>query len=144
MIRSTPGVRSDLFARPLDQTRLTDFFGGVSQVELCVGEDVGGAAGAPGEEEKEDARRDSEEKEDRAVADESGSAALQRPARPPRARRRRALDPLHASQQPAHEPAGGAATSRQASHGALAAAGAVGLLHAGGALLGQRKGRREG
>jgi len=33
-INSHPGVRNDLFKRPLDQTRITDFFGGVSQVEV--------------------------------------------------------------------------------------------------------------
>ncbi|GAA5977643.1 hypothetical protein JCM11641_006887 [Rhodosporidiobolus odoratus] len=34
IIHSTPGVRSDLFNRPLSETLLTDFFGGVSEVEL--------------------------------------------------------------------------------------------------------------
>lgn len=38
-MRSTPGVRSDLFPRPPDKTLLTDFFGGVSQVEV-VAEDA--------------------------------------------------------------------------------------------------------
>jgi hypothetical protein len=33
-IKSHPGVRSDLFNRPLSQTLLTDFFGGVSQIEV--------------------------------------------------------------------------------------------------------------
>ncbi|KAJ3515548.1 hypothetical protein NLJ89_g1694 [Agrocybe chaxingu] len=33
-INSHPGVRSDLFSRPLDKTRITDFFGGVAQVEI--------------------------------------------------------------------------------------------------------------
>jgi hypothetical protein len=33
-MHSNAGVRSDLFQRPLDETLLTDFFGGVSQVEL--------------------------------------------------------------------------------------------------------------
>ncbi|KAG6860446.1 glycosylphosphatidylinositol anchor biosynthesis [Termitomyces sp. Mi166 len=33
-INSHPGVRNDLFNRPLDQTLITDFFGGVSQVEV--------------------------------------------------------------------------------------------------------------
>ncbi|KAF8155499.1 peptidase C13 family-domain-containing protein [Crassisporium funariophilum] len=33
-INSNPGVRSDLFKRPLDKTRITDFFGGVAQVEV--------------------------------------------------------------------------------------------------------------
>lgn len=36
MIHSTPGVRSDLFKRPLNETLLTDFFGGVSDVELLT------------------------------------------------------------------------------------------------------------
>ncbi|GAA5921447.1 hypothetical protein JCM1841_005825 [Sporobolomyces salmonicolor] len=34
IIHSTPGVRSDLFQRPLSETLLTDFFGGVSEVEF--------------------------------------------------------------------------------------------------------------
>ncbi|KAJ7133998.1 peptidase C13 family-domain-containing protein [Mycena crocata] len=33
-IHSEPGVRSDLFPRPLDEVRITDFFGGVAQVEM--------------------------------------------------------------------------------------------------------------
>ncbi|CBQ69539.1 probable GPI8-GPI-anchor transamidase [Sporisorium reilianum SRZ2] len=33
-IESDPGVRSDLFSRDLGQTKVTDFFGGVSQVDL--------------------------------------------------------------------------------------------------------------
>ncbi|KAG2172144.1 hypothetical protein INT44_006613, partial [Umbelopsis vinacea] len=33
-IKSTPGIRSDLFRRPLDQVRVTDFFGSVQRVEL--------------------------------------------------------------------------------------------------------------
>ncbi|PPQ77458.1 hypothetical protein CVT26_005844 [Gymnopilus dilepis] len=33
-IGSHPGVRSDLFNRPLDKTLITDFFGGVAQVEI--------------------------------------------------------------------------------------------------------------
>ncbi|KAJ7717729.1 peptidase C13 family-domain-containing protein [Mycena maculata] len=42
-IGSDPGVRADLFPRPLDEVRITDFFGGVAQVEVqppCVAEDV--------------------------------------------------------------------------------------------------------
>lgn len=38
-MKSTPGVRSDLFSRPLGKTLLTDFFGGVSQAEV-VAEDA--------------------------------------------------------------------------------------------------------
>ena len=34
-INSHPGVRSDLFQRPLDNTLITDFFGGISQVEVA-------------------------------------------------------------------------------------------------------------
>lgn len=34
IIHSTPGVRTDLFHRSLDSVRITDFFGGVAQVEL--------------------------------------------------------------------------------------------------------------
>jgi phosphatidylinositol glycan class K len=33
-IHSTPGVRSDLFPRPLDKVLVTDFFGSVQNVEL--------------------------------------------------------------------------------------------------------------
>lgn len=35
-MRSTPGVRSDLFRRPLNRALLTDFFGGVSQAEVVA------------------------------------------------------------------------------------------------------------
>jgi len=38
-MKSTPGVRADLFSRPLDKALLTDFFGGVSQAEV-VAEDA--------------------------------------------------------------------------------------------------------
>ena len=34
LIHSTPGVRTDLFRRPLDQVRITDFFGNVQSVEI--------------------------------------------------------------------------------------------------------------
>ena len=34
IIRSHPGVRSDLFHRPLEQTLITDFFGGVAHAEV--------------------------------------------------------------------------------------------------------------
>jgi phosphatidylinositol glycan class K len=34
VIRSHAGVRSDLFRRPLDKTRIADFFGGVAQAEV--------------------------------------------------------------------------------------------------------------
>ena len=33
-IHSHAGVRSDLFHRPLEETRITDFFGAVAQVEV--------------------------------------------------------------------------------------------------------------
>ncbi|KIO26053.1 hypothetical protein M407DRAFT_8038 [Tulasnella calospora MUT 4182] len=39
-IRSHAGVRSDLFNRPLDQTLITDFFGGVAQVEVLYEQDT--------------------------------------------------------------------------------------------------------
>lgn len=39
ILRSNPGVRTDLFARKLDETLLTDFFGGVSDVELTADDD---------------------------------------------------------------------------------------------------------
>ena len=35
-IRSLPGVRSDLFHRPLEQTLITDFFGGVAHAEVIT------------------------------------------------------------------------------------------------------------
>ncbi|KAI0295732.1 peptidase C13 family-domain-containing protein [Russula brevipes] len=34
VIRSNPGVRSDLFHRPLERTLITDFFGGVAHAEI--------------------------------------------------------------------------------------------------------------
>lgn len=34
LIHSTPGVRTDLFRRPLDQVKITDFFGNVQNVEV--------------------------------------------------------------------------------------------------------------
>lgn len=39
-INSHPGVRTDLFKRSLDKTRITDFFGGVAQVEIVPPLDV--------------------------------------------------------------------------------------------------------
>jgi phosphatidylinositol glycan class K len=39
-MKSTPGVRSDLFPRPLTKTLLTDFFGGVSQAEVVTEEAI--------------------------------------------------------------------------------------------------------
>ncbi|KIM37229.1 hypothetical protein M413DRAFT_31151 [Hebeloma cylindrosporum] len=39
-INSHPGVRTDLFRRSLDKTRITDFFGGVAQVEIVPPLDV--------------------------------------------------------------------------------------------------------
>ena len=35
-IRSRPGVRFDLFHRPLEQTLITDFFGGVAHAEVIT------------------------------------------------------------------------------------------------------------
>ena len=35
-IRSQAGVRSDLFHRPLEQTLITDFFGGVAHAEVIT------------------------------------------------------------------------------------------------------------
>ncbi|BGP07928.1 hypothetical protein JCM10049v2_003773 [Rhodotorula toruloides] len=46
IIHSTPGVRKDLFHRPLDEALLTDFFGGVSEVELLAEEAAGVGAAA--------------------------------------------------------------------------------------------------
>ncbi|KZT66084.1 hypothetical protein DAEQUDRAFT_485395 [Daedalea quercina L-15889] len=42
---SHPGVRSDLFHRPLDKTLVTDFFGGVAQVEIIPPAPQDAAAG---------------------------------------------------------------------------------------------------
>jgi phosphatidylinositol glycan class K len=39
-INSHPGVRTDLFKRSLDKTRITDFFGGVAQVEIVPPLDI--------------------------------------------------------------------------------------------------------
>ena len=39
-MRSTPGVRSDLFPRPLGKALVTDFFGGVSQAEVVAEEAI--------------------------------------------------------------------------------------------------------
>lgn len=54
IIGSNAGVRSDLFNRPLDKTLLTDFFGGVSQVELS--EPLGFRDASGVKEEEEDVR----------------------------------------------------------------------------------------
>ncbi|KAK7044918.1 GPI-anchor transamidase [Favolaschia claudopus] len=43
-IHSDPGVRSDLFRRPLSEVRITDFLGGVAQVEVGEGVPVDTAA----------------------------------------------------------------------------------------------------
>ena len=40
LMHSTPGIRTDLFARSPSETLLTDFFGGVSQVDLLIDDDV--------------------------------------------------------------------------------------------------------
>jgi glycosylphosphatidylinositol transamidase (GPIT) subunit GPI8 len=39
-IKSHPGLRTDLFPYNLNETLVTDFFGGVSQVEVTEGEPV--------------------------------------------------------------------------------------------------------
>ncbi|KAG0224653.1 peptidase C13 family-domain-containing protein [Mortierella sp. GBAus27b] len=41
LLRSTPGVRSDLFKRPLDQVLLTDFFGNVQGIEVTESKEKG-------------------------------------------------------------------------------------------------------
>ncbi|KAK3808609.1 MAG: peptidase C13 family-domain-containing protein [Benniella sp.] len=41
LLRSTPGVRADLFHRPLDQVLLTDFFGNVQNIELTESNEKG-------------------------------------------------------------------------------------------------------
>ncbi|KAH7042345.1 peptidase C13 family-domain-containing protein [Linnemannia elongata] len=40
LLQSTPGVRDDLFDRPLDEVLLTDFFGNVQNVELTESKEV--------------------------------------------------------------------------------------------------------
>jgi GPI-anchor transamidase subunit K len=40
LIHSTPGIRTDLFRRPLDQVKITDFFGNVQSVEIGGEEQV--------------------------------------------------------------------------------------------------------
>ena len=40
LIHSTPGVRTDLFRRRLDEVKITDFFGNVQSVEIGGGEVV--------------------------------------------------------------------------------------------------------
>ncbi|KDQ06883.1 hypothetical protein BOTBODRAFT_167595 [Botryobasidium botryosum FD-172 SS1] len=45
-IKSHPGVRADLFPRPVHETLVTDFFGGVAQVEL-IDDDSEPARGTP-------------------------------------------------------------------------------------------------
>ncbi|GAA6050191.1 hypothetical protein JCM3770_000446 [Rhodotorula araucariae] len=125
IIRSTPGVRSDLFHRPLNETLLTDFFGGVSQVELSHGAEEGegepgAGAGEPG----------AGAGEPSALA--PGALAL-RPKRPRRQRRRGPAPPAQDA---------AATTTLLAAQRALAPLAAVGLLHTGALLLGRRKRRR--
>ncbi|KAJ7665892.1 peptidase C13 family-domain-containing protein [Mycena polygramma] len=43
-IHSEPGVRSDLFGRPLEEVRITDFLGGVAHVEVGAGVEAGAVA----------------------------------------------------------------------------------------------------
>ncbi|KAG1843126.1 peptidase C13 family-domain-containing protein [Suillus subalutaceus] len=43
-IYSHPGIRSDLFRRPLDKTLITDFFGGVAQAEVFPLQDIVGSS----------------------------------------------------------------------------------------------------
>lgn len=52
-------MRSDLFRRPLEEVRITDFFGGVAHVE--VGAATGGGAGVDREDHGEDRAPDWEE-----------------------------------------------------------------------------------
>ncbi|GAA5907208.1 hypothetical protein JCM8208_006720 [Rhodotorula glutinis] len=129
VIRSTPGVRSDLFPRPLDQTLLTDFFGAVSQVELSGSE--GEAAQGEASEEEEPRQND------------FAAAGRRSSMRTTSRRARRA--PVAASPRPSAgvdgEPAAWSTARR--TQGALAAAAAVGLLHVGGMLHGRRKRQRE-
>ncbi|KAG1898457.1 peptidase C13 family-domain-containing protein [Suillus fuscotomentosus] len=43
-IYSHPGIRSDLFRRPLDKTLITDFFGGIAQAEAFPLQDIVGSS----------------------------------------------------------------------------------------------------
>ncbi|KDQ58649.1 hypothetical protein JAAARDRAFT_128569 [Jaapia argillacea MUCL 33604] len=52
-IHSHPGVRSDLFNRPLDKTLITDFFGGVAHAEV-IPESISRASPSPSSESPED------------------------------------------------------------------------------------------
>ncbi|BGP39911.1 glycosylphosphatidylinositol anchor biosynthesis [Rhodotorula kratochvilovae] len=128
IIRSTPGVRSDLFPRPLNETLLTDFFGGVSQVELSPS---GGAEAVDGEE--GDATWGGEERE-------RGARSTPAPAAPPR-RLTRAKRRMHDAPSAGTQVDAAGALSAQS---ALAALGAVALLHAGGVLLGRKRRRGAG
>ncbi|KAI0254628.1 peptidase C13 family-domain-containing protein [Lactifluus subvellereus] len=47
IIRSHPGVRSDLFYRPLERTLITDFFGGVAHAEVMTADPTEGHNLAP-------------------------------------------------------------------------------------------------
>jgi GPI-anchor transamidase subunit K len=40
LIHSTPGVRTDLFRRRLDEVKITDFFGNVQSVEIGGQDDI--------------------------------------------------------------------------------------------------------
>jgi GPI-anchor transamidase subunit K len=47
IIRSHPGVRLDLFHRPLERTLITDFFGGVAHAEVMAADPTDGDASSP-------------------------------------------------------------------------------------------------
>lgn len=80
-MHSNAGVRSDLFPRPLSEVRLTEFFGGVSAVEV-EGEAEEERAG---DDDAEGSRRE-EGVEDALVSGDSGDALE---VRRPVSRRRR-------------------------------------------------------
>jgi len=64
VIRSQPGVRSDLFHRPLEQTLITDFFGGVAHAEVITDSPTGHHPRIP---DSSAAKTDSMEKDSRLV-----------------------------------------------------------------------------
>ncbi|GAA5867749.1 hypothetical protein JCM1840_006679 [Sporobolomyces johnsonii] len=75
VIHSTPGVRSDLFQRPLSETLLTDFFGGVSEVELSP-------SSSPEDEDGDEATRAQDRVEEEAARPRSSSRRRRRRAAP--------------------------------------------------------------
>lgn len=87
-IHSDPGVRADLFGRPLNEVRITDFFGGVSQVEVGNGGDGEARASPSGTTEEENSS--SEERPAVAVNASQAQQKVAPPSRPAKWRMTRA------------------------------------------------------